>query len=58
MWAGAARPQFEQLAVKTDPHPAPQFRAIGAPSNIPEFAAAFGCKSGDPMVRAEPCRIW
>ena len=58
VWAGAARPQFEQLAVKTDPHPAPQFRAIGAPSNIPEFAAAFGCKSGDPMVRAEPCRIW
>jgi predicted metalloendopeptidase len=58
VWAGAARPQYEQLAVKTDPHPAPQFRAIGAPSNIPEFAAAFGCKPGDPMVRAEACRIW
>ena len=58
VWAGAARPQFEQLMVKTDPHPAPQFRAIGAPSNIPEFAAAFGCKPGDLMVRAEACRIW
>jgi predicted metalloendopeptidase len=58
VWAGVARPQYEQLAVKTDPHPAPQFRAIGAPSNIPEFAAAFGCQPGDPMVRAEACRIW
>ena len=26
----------------------------------PEFSAAFGCKAGDPMVRAEDqrCRIW
>ena len=40
------------------PHPAAQFRAIGAPSNIPEFAVAFGCKPEDPMVRAERCRIW
>jgi len=58
VWASAATPEYEQLTVKTDPHPAPQFRAIGAPSNIPEFAAAFGCKPGDPMVRAERCRIW
>jgi len=58
IWAGSARPEFEQMQVKTDPHPAMQFRAIGAPSNIPEFASAFGCKPGDPMVRAEACRIW
>ncbi|HQU34936.1 MAG TPA: M13 family metallopeptidase, partial [Thermoanaerobaculaceae bacterium] len=58
VWSGAARPQFEQMQVRVDPHPAAQFRAIGAPSNMPAFAAAFGCKSGDPMVRAEQCRIW
>ncbi len=58
VWAGAARPQFEQMQVRVDPHPAMQFRAIGAPSNMPAFAAAFGCKPGDPMVRAEQCRIW
>ena len=58
MCASTARPQYEQLAVKIDSHPAPRFRAIGAPSNIPEFAAAFGCKPDDPMVRAEACRIW
>jgi predicted metalloendopeptidase len=58
VWASSARPQFEQLTVRTDPHPAPQFRAIGAPSNMPAFEAAFGCKAGDPMVRAERCKIW
>jgi putative endopeptidase len=58
VWAGVARPEYEQLMVKTDPHPASKFRAIGAPSNLPEFAAAFGCKPDDPMVRATPCRIW
>ncbi len=58
VWSGAARPQYEQMQVRVDPHPAAQFRAIGAPSNMPAFAAAFGCKPGDPMVRAEQCRIW
>ncbi|MDD5564069.1 MAG: M13 family metallopeptidase, partial [Thermoanaerobaculaceae bacterium] len=58
VWSGAARPQFEQMQVKVDPHPAMQFRAIAAPSNMPAFAVAFGCKPGDPMVRAERCRIW
>jgi putative endopeptidase len=58
VWAGSARPQYEQMSVRVDPHPAGQFRAVGAPSNMPAFAAAFGCKPGDPMVRAERCRIW
>jgi putative endopeptidase len=58
VWAGSARPEYEQLAVRVDPHPAPQFRAIGAPSNMPAFAAAFGCKPGDPMVRTDVCKIW
>ena len=30
---------------------------LGAPSNMPAFATAFGCKAGDPMVRAEDQRI-
>jgi predicted metalloendopeptidase len=44
--------------VTVNPHPLDRFRAIGAPSNLPEFARAFSCKAGDPMVRAEACRIW
>jgi len=35
----------------TDEHALAQFRAIGAPSNLPAFAAAFSCKPGQPMVR-------
>jgi putative endopeptidase len=41
----------------TDSHAPARFRANGAPSNMPTFAAAFGCKDGDPMVRPEPQRI-
>jgi len=58
VWATNARPEFERLQTNTNPHPLGRFRAIGALSNIPEFAAAFGCKAGDPMVRAERCLIW
>ena len=60
IWASSNRPEFERLMVNTNPHPVGRFRAIGAPSNIPVFAAAFACKSGDPMVRAgeQRCQIW
>ncbi|HEY7114797.1 MAG TPA: M13 family metallopeptidase [Thermoanaerobaculia bacterium] len=58
VWAANARPEFERLQVATNPHPLPRFRAIGPPSNLPEFAKAFGCPAGSPMVRPEPCRIW
>ncbi len=58
VWAINARPEFERLQTNTNPHPLGRFRAIGAPSNLPEFAAAFGCKAGDPMVRSERCLIW
>ncbi len=41
----------------TDSHAPARFRANGAPSNMPAFAAAFGCKDGDPMVRSGENRI-
>ncbi len=54
-WGTVWRRNFtpEELAVRlqTDPHAPANFRAIGAPSNLPAFAAAFSCKAGDPMVR-------
>jgi hypothetical protein len=25
---------------------------------MPEFAAAFSCKPGQPMVRRQPCKVW
>ena len=55
-WATVWRRNFtdDELKVRlaTDPHAPANFRAIGAPSNMPAFAAAFECKPGQPMVRA------
>ena len=58
IWAGNDRPEFIRLQVNTNPHPLGNFRAIAAPSNMPAFQQAFGCKAGDPMVREERCTIW
>jgi putative endopeptidase len=58
VWGANIRPEYERLLVNTDPHPLSRFRAIAAPSNLPAFAQAFGCKAGDKMVRAERCQIW
>ncbi|QOY64063.1 peptidase [Lysobacter sp. H21R4] len=56
-WATVWRRNFtdDELKVRlaTDPHAPANFRAIGAPSNMPQFAAAFECKPGQPMVRAK-----
>lgn len=51
------RDQQLRLMVQTDPHSPNEFRVNGPLSNMPEFAAAFGCKAGDPMVRAEAERV-
>ena len=58
VWATNDRPEFARLMVNVNPHPLDRFRAIGPPSNLPEFAKAFSCKAGDPMVRSESCQIW
>jgi putative endopeptidase len=60
VWASNDRPEFERLLVNTDPHPLPRFRAVAAPSNMPQFVEAFGCKPGDAMARPAGvrCQIW
>jgi predicted metalloendopeptidase len=60
VWANNARPEEERLRLQTDPHPLPQYRVIETLKNVPEFAQAFGCHEGDPMVRpaAQRCRLW
>jgi len=59
-WANNIRPEFARLLVNVDPHPLAKFRVNGPLSNMPQFAAAFECKDGDPMLRAEKnrCVIW
>ncbi|MGH9839184.1 MAG: M13-type metalloendopeptidase [Blastocatellia bacterium] len=58
MWAGNASPEWERLRAQTDPHPLVRFRVNGTLGNTPEFAAAFGCKRGEAMVREEKCAVW
>jgi predicted metalloendopeptidase len=59
-WATNTRPELARLLANVDPHPLPKFRVNGPLSNMPQFAEAFQCKSGDAMVRAEKdrCQIW
>jgi putative endopeptidase len=60
-WAcGHDRPESRRLLARVNPHSPSEARINGVVVNIPEFAAAFSCKPGQPMVK-EPdkvCRIW
>jgi putative endopeptidase len=60
IWRQNITPQMAAQRVLTDPHAPGRWRVDGPISNMPEFAAAFGCKPGDPMVRADAQRavIW
>jgi putative endopeptidase len=59
VWAGKYTPEAERLQVATNPHSLPKWRVNGPLSNMPQFAEAFNCKPGDPMVRGEAsCAIW
>jgi putative endopeptidase len=59
-WRRNYRPEQLKLQVNTDPHSPSKFRTNGPLRNMPEFAAAFGCKEGDPMVlpAAERVALW
>jgi endothelin-converting enzyme/putative endopeptidase len=59
-WCANYRPEALRLLVATNPHSPPRFRVNGPVSNLPEFASAFQCKAGSPMVRdaRDRCEIW
>jgi putative endopeptidase len=59
-WRRNTRPETLRLMLLSDPHSPPRFRVNGPVSNMPEFFEAFGCKPGDPSVRAEniQVKIW
>jgi putative endopeptidase len=58
-WAcGSDRPETRRENTATNPHSPLEYRVNGVVSNLPEFASAFSCKKGDPMVREKICRIW
>ena len=57
-WCETMRPDVERMQITTNPHSLPRYRVNIPLSNQADFAKAFGCKAGQPMVRASACRVW
>jgi putative endopeptidase len=55
-----ARPELMRLAVAGDSHSPAYWRVNGSVSSLPEFAASFSCREGDPMARPPEsrARLW
>jgi len=60
IWRQNVTPQQQQVLINIDPHSPGRWRVNGPLSNMVEFAEAFNCKPGDPMVRPEAQRatLW
>jgi putative endopeptidase len=60
IWRRLQRPEAVRTQVQTDPHSPAHWRVNGPLSNLDEFAKAFGCAEGDPMVRKQEvrARVW
>ena len=60
VWRTLETPEDLATLVATDPHSPAMWRVNGPYSNLEEFARAWGCKEGDPMVRKQElrARIW
>jgi putative endopeptidase len=54
------RPEDMRMRAMTDPHSPARYRINGVVVNMPDFAEAFSCKPGQPMVKpaADVCRVW
>jgi len=52
------RPENERANAITDPHSPGRYRVNGIVSDMPQFATAFGCHAGQPMVNAKMCKVW
>jgi len=58
IWCSNVRPEMMRTLLIANPHPLDKYRVNNVVSNMPEFAKAFGCHNGQPMVRANACRVW
>jgi endothelin-converting enzyme/putative endopeptidase len=58
IWCSNLRPEMMRTLLVSDPHPLDKYRVNNVVSNMPEFAKAFGCHKGQPMVRENACRVW
>jgi len=57
-WCGNITPEVLKIVASGDSHSTLKYRVNGVVSNMPEFQQAFHCKPGQPMVRANACRVW
>ena len=58
VWCGELRPEAARTAVLTQGHSLNRYRVNNVVGNMGEFSHAFGCHAGQPMVRANACRVW
>jgi endothelin-converting enzyme/putative endopeptidase len=54
------RPEDLRVRAATDPHSPAKYRINGVVVNMPDFAKAFGCRTGQPMTkpRERVCKVW
>jgi putative endopeptidase len=54
------RPEDLRVRAQTDPHSPSEYRINGVVVNMPEFAKAFSCRAGQPMVKPPEtvCKVW
>ena len=57
-FCGADSPEYGRLRAQVDRHAPDRYRVNGTLADSPEFAQAFACKAGEPMVRKPACRVW
>jgi endothelin-converting enzyme/putative endopeptidase len=58
IWCAEFRPELIRTLVLTQGHSLDRYRVNNVVANMPEFAHAFGCHAGQPMVHANACRVW
>lgn len=60
-WAcGHRTDEAARTSATTDVHSPLEYRVNGVVVNMPEFAEAFACRAGQPMVKPAErvCRVW
>ena len=58
VWCSNWTPELMRTAILSNPHPLDRYRVNNVLGNMSEFANAFGCHKGQPMVHENACRVW
>jgi putative endopeptidase len=58
IWCQNQTDQMARLLAQNNEHSPGDHRTNGVVQNMPEFQKAWGCKAGQPMVRANACHVW